>query len=257
MKEGIKVEKEGTEIAVQGSSPITKFDSFNSVDEMLGFADYMIKSKLVPSNLKDPEKLVAIIVQGRELGFGAATSINTIHNIQGRVTLSVHAILALLKRRNIAYRITEDMYAVRQDGSADPVKRYRNKVRIDENGNEVPVMVKNPTIGEEVPVQEEAYIYNDMRTTVEFYEMWNGQVITHKMSFTWMEAVQQGLTDKDNWKRMPRIMMRTRALALGARLVAPDALLGLYETTEAADFSNTKVNITNDGTFATAEVINQ
>ena len=256
MGENLKVQK-GEEVAVQDTTPITKFDSFNSVDEMLNFADYMIKSKLVPANMKDPEKLVAIIVQGRELGFGAATSINTIHNIQGRVTLSVHAILALLKRRNVAYRIVEDMYAVRQDGTADKVKKYKNKTRKDESGNDIPVMTINPQTGDEVPVQEEAYVYNDMRTTVEFYEVWNGEVITHQMSFTWMEAVQQGLTDKDNWQRMPRIMMRTRALALGARLVAPDALLGMYETTEAADFSNTNVNITQDGAFAAAEVINQ
>lgn len=44
-----------------------------------------------------------------------------------------------------------------------------------------------------------------------------------------------GLTEKDNWKKMPKIMLYTRCLAIGARRVAADAILGMYETSEWAD----------------------
>lgn len=207
------------EVAVKDATA-AKFKGFTTMEEMLNFADHMIKSKLVPSSLKEPEKVVAIVLQGQEIGLGPATSLNTIHNIQGRVTLSVHAILALLKKRGIAYTLTEDMYCIRDDGTVDPVR------------------IKD-------------VVYTDYRTTVTFYEKWNNTVIEHPFSFYWSEAVKQDLHTKDNWRRMPKIMMRTRALALGARLVAPDALLGLYETTEVADFTNTSVDITEDGGYAT------
>lgn len=42
-------------------------------------------------------------------------------------------------------------------------------------------------------------------------------------------------------------MMRARCLALGGRFVAPEALLGLYETSEWADVVNQPVKINDEG----------
>ena len=46
---------------------------------------------------------------------------------------------------------------------------------------------------------------------------------------------------------MQLIMLRARTLAIGARFVAPNALLGMYETSEAADFSNVDVLLDEEG----------
>lgn len=211
------------------STEVTKFDNFANVQEMLSFAEVMIKSKLVPSTLKQPEQVVAIITQGRELGFGAATALNNLHNIEGRVTLSVHAIAGLVRRAGAAYKLLEDRVAIRADGTADLV-RLKKEVE-DKEGKKVWV---------------DAHKYIDYRTTYEFYTPFNGREIVNKVSFCWSEAISQKLHDKPTWVKMPKIMMRARALALGARLACPEALMGLMEISEVADFSNTDYNITED-----------
>ena len=57
-----------------------------------------------------------------------------------------------------------------------------------------------------------------------------------------------GLTTKSNWVKMKKIMLWNRCLTIGARRVAPDALLGLYETSEAAEFSNIEHTVSEEGT---------
>ena len=52
---------------------------------------------------------------------------------------------------------------------------------------------------------------------------------------------------KDNWKNYPKVMMRTRNLAAGYRMIAGDALNGLYEDSEIADTTNISYNIDKSG----------
>jgi hypothetical protein len=198
------------------SNEITKFDNFTSIEDMLKLAEVMIKTKLIPITLKQPEQVVAVILQGKELGFNAVTSLNNIHNIQGRATLGVHAIAALLKRKGITYKLIEDGVFVKEDGTVDKVKLANTS-------------------------------YKDRRTTIRFYENFHGKIIENDISFTLKEAQDQELLKKSNWKRMPLIMLRARALAIGARFVAPDALLGMYETSEWADIKNQDYNIDEEG----------
>ena len=44
-------------------------------------------------------------------------------------------------------------------------------------------------------------------------------------------------------------MLRTRALALGARLVAPEALMGMYEVNEMADMQDVDIEVDETGTI--------
>ena len=218
------------------TTQVAKFDDFKNVNEMMDFAAVMIKSKLVPVSLKQPEQVVAIVTQGKELGFGPATALNNLHNVEGRVTLSVHAISALVRSKGIKYKLIEDAFYVRADGTADPVK----------------IMEMDETTKQMVP----KYKYTDMRTTIRFYEPFGNSLLENDFSFYWSEAASQGLTDKSNWKKMPKIMLRTRCLALGARFAAPEALMGHYETTEWADVKGIDVDVTDDGGFATVEILN-
>lgn len=66
------------------------------------------------------------------------------------------------------------------------------------------------------------------------YKMINGKeheviAISH-YSFT--EAQAAGLFEKDTYKKYPRILIGHRAFTLGARDIAPDAIMGCQETTE-------------------------
>lgn len=218
MEETVKTEekKEIKKAEKFKSTELTKFDKFQNVEEMLNLAKILIKSRLVPTSLKQPEQIVAVVLQGKELGFDAITSINNIHNIQGRATLGVHAIAALLKNSGITYKLIEDGVYVRDTGDTDRVKM--------------------PEV-----------VYKDRRTTIRFYEEFHGKIIENDISFTIKEAQAQELLEKSNWKKMQLIMLRARTLAIGARFVAPHALLGMYETSEAADFSKTNVLLNEDG----------
>lgn len=53
-----------------------------------------------------------------------------------------------------------------------------------------------------------------------------------RLSFSIEQARNAGLLGKDNWKKYPAAMLRARAIAALARLVFPDAFVGVYEEDE-------------------------
>jgi len=50
--------------------------------------------------------------------------------------------------------------------------------------------------------------------------------------FSLADAESQGLANKDNWRKQPKVMMTWRAIAQALRFVFPDAVLGLYTPDE-------------------------
>jgi hypothetical protein len=193
---------------------IAKLDNFSTVNEMHGLAQTLIDGKMIPTSLNTPEKVISVIQLGRELGLGAVSSLNNIHNIQGRTTLSVHAISALLYKAGVAYKILKDFEQfdkpkIEADGSISTVK--------------------------------------DIETIIRFYRKWNGETIENDIRFTWSEAQLAGLTTKDNWKKMPKIMMRSRCLTIGARFCGPDFMVGMYEASEWADVKNVPITLDEEG----------
>lgn len=61
-----------------------------------------------------------------------------------------------------------------------------------------------------------------------------GSEHTVTIEWTMADAHRAGLDQKSNWKKNPRQMLQARATAEAARLVAPDATLGIPTTTEEA-----------------------
>jgi hypothetical protein len=77
---------------------------------------------------------------------------------------------------------------------------------------------------------EDMKISNDgNKCTVTIKRKGNSPVTT---SFSMDDARAQGLADKDNWKRMPSIMLQWRAIAASCRIVFPDVIGGLYTPEE-------------------------
>lgn len=95
----------------------------------------------------------------------------------------------------------------------------------------------------------------DFVTEYEFtrYKIINGRereiTATSKYSFT--EAQAAGLFEKDTYKKYPRVLIGHRAFTLGARDIAPDAIMGCAEMTELkivndVDLSNDDIVDVND-----------
>ena len=66
------------------------------------------------------------------------------------------------------------------------------------------------------------------------YKMINGKEheVTATSHYSFTEAQAAGLFEKDTYKKYPRILIGHRAFTLGARDIAPDAIMGCQETTE-------------------------
>lgn len=66
------------------------------------------------------------------------------------------------------------------------------------------------------------------------YKMINGKEreVTAISHYSYTEAQSAGLFDKDTYQKYPRILIGHRAFTLGARDIAPEALMGCQETTE-------------------------
>jgi hypothetical protein len=60
----------------------------------------------------------------------------------------------------------------------------------------------------------------------------------HEFAFSMEDAKAAGLTGKDNWKKYPRAMLRSRAITEAARAVFPDAVLGTYDPDELGAVTN-------------------
>lgn len=66
-------------------------------------------------------------------------------------------------------------------------------------------------------------------------------VMTVYSEFSYSDAAQAGLLDKDNYKKFPKIMISHRAFVLGARDIADDVLMGCYSIEELNDINNIDV----------------
>jgi len=93
----------------------------------------------------------------------------------------------------------------------------------------------------------------DYKTVVRFTRMLKQPDATYsKMtitsSFSYGEALTAGLLVKDNWKNHLKTMVRTRALAIGSKIIGDDIILGLYETSEMADMHDVDYEVIGDTT---------
>lgn len=180
------------------------------------FLKTLIDSKKLPTHIKNVEDAFTIAQMGKELGFATMQAFHYIIPIQGKLSLSAKATGALLRKGGVKYITKEDGILVYKGGALEP------------------------STPEEKPV--------DQRTTILFIR----DGLEESCSFTWKDAEKQGLTSKDNWKRMPKEMLWARCLAKGANRIGSDLLLGLYtieEMTDSLNISESKITRREDGTI--------
>lgn len=226
--EVIKVPKKLTETELA----TLDYVDFNTPARMLALGRVLCKSALVP--LATPADVVVALMTGNELGLPFVTSVNSIYPINGRATLSVHLQKALLLKAGIIYEKIEDYV---------PIYLF---VKKDKEGNimkdkkEKPIPIGRGTLKEKPENAGKSSKPVDYRTTYKFSRMIkrpDGQwkELTATSYFTWLDAIQAELIEKDNYKHHPKRMLDARAFAIGAREIGSDVLGGLYSPSELSE----------------------
>lgn len=173
-----------------------KLTGFSNIDEMKRWAETIIDSGLLPNSITEPEQVITIVQHGKELGLTPHIALNNIHVIAGRPVISSSMLGAMLKKHGVEWLITEDFVTI-------------------DSPNGKP----------------------DKRTTYEFY--WKSSVTDAVMksgfSITWNQMAIAGYTDKQNWSKYPKEMMRARCLSYAVRAMFPEVLLGMYSDVELND----------------------
>lgn len=149
-------------------------------------AKALVSSRFLPKAVDTPEKAIAVMMTGRELGIGPMQALRCVHIIDGKPTLAAELIAALVLRR--------------VPGSV---------LEVAESTNERCVIVAAR------PNRPE-----------------------RQFTFTLEDAKAAGLLIKDNWKKYPRAMLRSRAITEAARAVFPDATMGVYDPDELGAVTN-------------------
>ena len=73
--------------------------------------------------------------------------------------------------------------------------------------------------------------------------------------FSYSDAVQAEMFEKDTYKKYPRILIGHRAFTLAARDIASDVLMGVMETTELKIVAGRELSSTDVTSIEDAEVI--
>jgi hypothetical protein len=229
--------------------------SFKSMSELEAFGSKIIKSGLTP--LKSPEQAVAAILMGKELGLEMMISLNNIVPINGKATLGIHLITALLQKAGVVIELLNDYepcvpFCMKEDelkdGKPVPVSVGTNK-----DGKPIPIILRVGYASEQPKDNEiRAKSLVDYRTTVKMTRMLKQPDGSYKesvmiRSFSKNDAINAGLLkdndEKSAWYKYTNTQCYTRAVAFCGRAIASDVMLGIYETSELADVEGLKYDM--------------
>lgn len=190
-------------LAVVENTDLTKLEGFTTIDEMKKWASTILDSGLLPFSIDTPEQVITIVQHGKELGLTPHIALNNIHIISGRPTLSSTILGSLLKRRGIEWIWDKDFEIIEKDGIVEMAP--------DKSPNRM--------------------------TTIHFF--WKSNITDRVMetthSVTWAQMYIAGYTTKENYKKYPKEMLRSRALSYGVRALFPEVLSGFYTDLEIQD----------------------
>lgn len=209
-----------------------------TIDDMVAFGERLVKTGMTP--MKRGEDVMAAILMGQELGFGAMVAVNNVYSINGRASVGIHIITGLLLKAGIVTEILEDYI---------PLYRYKDESSTVHSHDDAQELLKE---GKKLVKSLEPY---DRRVKIKFKRKLKQPDGTYEpmeviQVYTLGEAKSMGFLDKDNWIKQPKTMLKSRCLTLGGRLIGSDVLLGLLEHTELADITqnaNIKVDIDQNG----------
>lgn len=95
----------------------------------------------------------------------------------------------------------------------------------------------------------------DYITEYEIKRIVNGKEMISVGHFTYSEAVQADMFEKDTYKKYPRILIGHRAFTLAARDIASDVIMGAMETTELKIVAGKELSPSDISSIEDAEVV--
>lgn len=183
------------------------------------FAQSLIDAKVIPVAYKTPKMVLLGIQKAKELNMPPLAGLANLSIINGIPTPSVHLLVAKARDAGTIFELVKDYEPIYEEV-------------LDKFGN--PELVEDP----KKPNSFIPKMQKDIITTIRCNKFSNGKWFSSDVSFRLSEAIQMELTSKDNWKKMPRIMMRARAAALAARFSEPGATMGLMSDEEMSSIHN-------------------
>lgn len=187
-------------------------------DEKVRIAEEMIEGGLVPSSFNgEAGAVISAVEMGVEVGLGPWASLNNIIVISGKATLTLNAMLAIARSRGVLIKIIRD---------------FEDIIKENEDGKKI---VANRVTSVEITRGEDIYSPSG--------KLLESRVGVYVFNKYWTEAVSAKLITKENWVKMPRNMLRARAITEALRLYAPDLMLGIYESTEIGDANNITIDL--------------
>lgn len=191
----------------------------SSWDERAAIAEKMLDGQMIPSSFSTPESVISVVEMGLELGVGPWVALNNLITINGRVTLTLNIMLSIARAKGVLINVVKDYELIPIE-----IKTKEGLKKTHDRGTVVEI-----TRGED--------IYSPGGKLLE------SRVGKYSYTKYWQEAVKAELTGKDNWKRMPRQMLRARAITEALRLYASDIIHGMYESSEIGDVENITIDI--------------
>lgn len=165
------------------STELTTLLNPQAWDTMKNQAMILVKSGFLPKAVDAPEKAIAIMMKGHEVGFPPMQSFAMINIIQGKPCVGAEGQLALIFKNCVGAKI--DFIKLDVDCCIIEASRPNSK-----------------------PI---------------------------KFKFDLEDAKAAQLLGKDNWKKFPRNMYRSRCVSEMARSMFPDAIMGFSHTPEELD----------------------
>lgn len=249
----------------KSSKELTATDSlaaFRNIEELEAWGKRMAQSQF--SSLKEGKDIVAAVLLGKELGLSPMVSLNNIYPINGKGTLSVHIMNALLQQRGVIVEIVRNYepcvaFVLKGDDSKPAL--------IDSNGKAVERIDGKAPEGTNVVFLREGFIdEKPMDHEVKGTKVINWKTIVrlkrkikqpdgsyepaiYEGSFSVNEAHAAGLFDKKGsaWKGYTRTMVFNRAFTNGSKIAGADIMFGMSESSEMADVNNLAYRQTEDG----------
>ena len=212
--------------------------------KVLEQARVLVKSGILPDSVDRPEAAIAIMVKGKELGFGPMASFEHIIVVKGKATLDGVALGAVLQRGGVEWEVIKNAEKTYEMDENDKPKKFAT----------VPVTGGKKGETRKIPWKDEYYAKGlepgpkivNVTTEIKLYRESKllKKVKEHISSFSYAEARAADLTGKDNWKHYLKSMLFWRALSIGARQIAPDLIMGMITAEEADPTGSIALNET-------------
>lgn len=246
-----EVQKSNESSLTTDKKDINDLVRFSSLEQLTEWAKQIAGSKFTP--LDKAEDVMCAVLTGKELGISPMASLNNIYPINGRGTLGIHLINALLVKAGIIIEVLCNYVPLYQYADKSSAKKDEKSGTIIygivlTTGDRPNEFLNDPTLYLRSP-QPTDYLTKVKFTRERRLPSGTFKTIEHIEEYRYSDAIKAGLLEKpgDVWKKYPKNMMFARCCGNGANIVAPDVKLGIPTTEEMAEVNGINLTMTEDG----------